>query len=280
MPLYYVFWLYSSPLSSSQDLSSGRHQKLVSNTANALLPALFLGYLLPTLALYCTPTDNLDLLQTLAAVWQPAPFLPNLLVQLAAALFSLSGGSSPPQPSSKTKKRQSKSEPESESESDDTDTGGNEEAARIRGLHIYSGLICTTSHLWFVYSCLVTQNVSPLSVLLPDPSARALSTSQGLLWTFQWDFWFCFGSTLLFLLLGPVRNVLLAGLNKKGGDAPVPGVTLAQITEAGLGMVLVSVALGPGTAVASTSYWIEKALSRGGAKKDQKEERRTRKKDI
>src|SRR3954451_17944183 len=49
--------------------------------AKALLPALVLGYLIPTIAVYIPFSDpNMYLTQGLVALWQPTPFFVNLLL--------------------------------------------------------------------------------------------------------------------------------------------------------------------------------------------------------
>src|SRR5690349_294739 len=55
--------------------------------ARALLPSLVIGYLLPTLALY-VPYGNVFTTQGVVALWQPSPWMVNILLVALSTVFS------------------------------------------------------------------------------------------------------------------------------------------------------------------------------------------------
>jgi hypothetical protein len=95
IPLYYVFYLYES---TRPNYFAPASRQISPAYAKSLPPAMILGYVLPTLALYMPLPDDaqLQLKQMLVAVWQVTPWIVNaLLFLLSNTLFSSSSSSSP-----------------------------------------------------------------------------------------------------------------------------------------------------------------------------------------
>ncbi|KAJ0116051.1 hypothetical protein J7T55_004996 [Diaporthe amygdali] len=67
------------------DLSPGRFVRPA--VAKALIPALMLGYILPTI-LMLLPTSNVPVLQTYCAIWQPSPAFVTVLVSVFSRVIS------------------------------------------------------------------------------------------------------------------------------------------------------------------------------------------------
>ncbi|KAL2066914.1 hypothetical protein VTL71DRAFT_1338 [Oculimacula yallundae] len=83
IPLWYVLFFRNSAKESSWLPAS----RLVDTSyAKALLPALLLGYLLPTVAMYIPfPDPGFKIHQTLIALWQPCPLYVNFLLVIISA---------------------------------------------------------------------------------------------------------------------------------------------------------------------------------------------------
>lgn len=218
MPIYYIAhtWVFAGD--ESGYFGQGRHIR--ASEANALLPALIMGYLVPTVAMYF-PWSDWEATQIAIAVWQAAPFWPNLLVRV----FSLG----------RTQSARDRKE-----ESD---------IAPLHRVYFLAGAVCFAVHVGFLYACLTSNDprVSFASVLLPDETAYRHDAAQGLLWIFQWDFFGCFLSTLVWAWVGVARAQRAAGEK----------VTLSGILTSGLAIAAASLLTGPGTAIAAAWYWME-----------------------
>ncbi|KAI0340994.1 hypothetical protein BDW22DRAFT_1430626 [Trametopsis cervina] len=78
LPLYFIAHIYYMPMNASKLPSDGLAR------ARTLLPAITIGYLLPSAVLFLAPTTmSLDAKQIVAAIWQPFP----LYISLLNALF-------------------------------------------------------------------------------------------------------------------------------------------------------------------------------------------------
>ncbi|KAK3311780.1 hypothetical protein B0H66DRAFT_571455 [Apodospora peruviana] len=235
VPVYYIFHAIASKPSDYYLASRGGGSQVRSTfEANSLLPALVLGYLTPTIALYL-PWGNQDLLQVLAAIWQPAPFIPNLLVGVASIIFSCS-------PSGDKTARKSPNP--------------------VFIVYIVSGVICAAAHIAFVSTCLTSPNLSLASVLLPNMTTWKRDIAHGLLFMFQWDFWVCFASTLLWCWVSVADTLRVVGSSTSSGSG---------LVKAGVGIVLLSIVAGPGAAVAATWYWVDDRMCELEEAKDGKD---------
>ncbi|KAK1750462.1 hypothetical protein QBC47DRAFT_121375 [Echria macrotheca] len=221
-PIYYALDIAGTARSRTSK------RQLSPAVAKALLPATLLGYFIPTVLLYLPwhrVSDNpIDLLQILIAVWQPAPALPNLLIQL----FTFGKTVAPASSSSRDAQKQ---------------------RSQIRRLYAIAGVLSVTTHFLMAWLCAASTDprVSFSSVLLPDRATRGRDAMHGLLWIFQIDFWVCFVSTLLW------SWVAVVDVMQDGGKQ----ASWMNILSVGLLGGLVSVVLGPGTAVAAGWYWME-----------------------
>ncbi|KAK3368440.1 hypothetical protein B0H63DRAFT_455221 [Podospora didyma] len=229
IPLYCLLCLFPWG-EQGRALASGRRLRV--SYAGALLPAVLIGYLAPTIAMYFPwdrlSSDSSNLRQIATAVWQPAPMVPNLLMLLFASLgLSRDSVQSP-------------------------NGAGKGDLEKILRVHVFASLACAAAHVFFVYSCLTSTDpsVSLASVLLPDQSAWRRSLGQGLMYMFQWDFWVCFVSTLLWSWVAVADALRVTGED----------VSFARLLGAGFGISLLAVVLGPGAAVSTAWYWIEKRL--------------------
>lgn len=150
IPLYYVFYLYES---ARPNYFAPASRQISPAYAKALPPAVILGYVLPTLALYMPLPDDTQLQrrQALVAVWQVTPWILNVLLFLFSnTLFASSSSSSPP--SSKRSTTTSSFKP-------------------IRILYITIFALCSVAHILTLVVSFRSSNpaLAPFATLLRRP---------------------------------------------------------------------------------------------------------------
>lgn len=138
----------------------------------ALVPALLLGYLLPTVAMYLPfSTDKLHLQQGLVALWQICPLLVNLLLALFSTIFSMP---------STTKSR----------------------FPNITFLYGISAVTAAFAHFYLLYMCFLGfERLSLLKVLLPRSEMLGGRATDTLHYMFNIDYVIIFGASLLWALV-------------------------------------------------------------------------------
>ncbi|KAK6086305.1 FAD binding domain-containing protein [Seiridium cupressi] len=214
-----------SYITSKKDsyLASGR--ELRPGYAESLLPAILVGYLVPTLALYI-PWGDLNITQNLTALWQPAPVFPNVLLLILVPLLSSSSSS------------------RSASETSDV--------KHLKRIYLAIGVVSMITHLATLYVCLTSSNpqLSLSYIFLPNKATWKLSTALGLHYIFQWDFWIIFTSSLVWCWIA-VTDTLRS---MQGGSR------IWQKLVSAINLVLVSLVAGPGTTLALVWNWREDRL--------------------
>ena len=224
IPLYYLAWAILS--SKSNYHTSGRALPL--SFAKALLPALVLGYLVPTIAMYL-PIWSFSTLQSLVAYWQVCPIVVNILLFFFSNIQEISGSES-------TNGRSSKST-----------------TADVYYLNLVYGAAVVVPAITHIGICYITfTSTDPTKsfsyVFTPD-SANAPSTlSAGLHFIFQWDYYIIFASTLVWALLAVT-------------DLKRLGVTNVGLVQASLILTLMSFFTGPASATACIWWWREGKLA-------------------
>ncbi|KAI0853236.1 hypothetical protein F5Y00DRAFT_225822 [Daldinia vernicosa] len=217
-PLYYLAYV----VTSRRDGYYFQGRELSAGHAASLLPAIIIGYLIPTVAMYHLWTD-VKTVQYLTAFWQPAPIYAIVLVPI----FSFLGSSSP------------------------TSVAKNGDVKHLKRVYLIVGLVTTVAHVGTLYACL-TSNDPRLSlsyVFLPNRTTWKDSMGLGLHYIFQIDFIGAFGSTLFWCWLA-VYDVLRI-LSKP---------TTMDLIKTALGIVFVTLVAGPGTAIVSVWNWREDRL--------------------
>jgi len=228
MPFYYIFHTWTC----AGDQFDSTNRSVQPSEANVMLPALFIGYMVPTIAMFL-PWNNWALTQAGILLWQGAPFYPNLLVRI----FTIG------QP-----------------------RGESEKMSGLRSLnrvYFLAGTFCFASHIYFLYSCAVSADprISVASVLFPSTTLHYSTLTDGLIHIFQWDLWGCFLSTLLWGWVQVTRAQTATG----------KGATAARVLSTGIGIGVLSVLVGPGTAVAAMWFWVDNKMAgpqHTGGKKD------------
>ncbi|KAK9416112.1 hypothetical protein SUNI508_09885 [Seiridium unicorne] len=221
IPLYHI--AYSITSKKDSYLASGR--ELRPGYAESLLPAILVGYLVPTIALYI-PWGDLNITQNLTALWQPAPVFPNVLLLVLVHLLSSSSSS--------------------------RSTSGTSDVKHLKRIYLAIGVVSTITHLATLYVCLTSSNpqLSLSYVFLPNKATWKLSTALGLHYIFQWDFWIIFTSSLVWCWI-----VVTDTLRSMQG-----GSRIWQKFVSAINLVLVSLVAGPGTTLALVWNWREDKL--------------------
>lgn len=154
IPLYYL--VYS--IISRKDSYLGTGREVPTAQARALLPAIVVGYLVPTVALYM-PWGNLDTTQNFTALWQVAPVIPNVLLLVLAPLFSSSGSA----PSHSTASVPA-------------------DVRHLKRIYLIVGVVTGFTHLTTLYICWTSENpqLSLSYVFVPNKDTWKDSTALGL----------------------------------------------------------------------------------------------------
>ncbi|OTB08964.1 hypothetical protein M426DRAFT_316256 [Hypoxylon sp. CI-4A] len=216
-PIYYLIYAFTS----SGDAYHQQGREVPIGYAKALLPAVIIGYLAPTVALWYVPLSSLETVQFLTAFWQPTPLYASALLLIFSFLVS----------SSSTEK--------------------NGDAKYLKRVYVLAALASAFSHIHTLY-CAFTLDDPRFSlgyVFLPNRDSWKDSMGQGLHYIFQIDAFGAFGSSLFWCWL-----MVYDSLRVLGQSGVVP------LVKAALGIVLVTLIAGPGTAIAIVFHWREKRL--------------------
>lgn len=228
IPLYYLSYVLISRSNTYYTTPGGRAVFLPH--ARGLLLSISLGYLLPTLAMYL-PNLSASTTQFLILLWQPSPGFVNILLFASSLLLRT------PTPASKKK-------------SSSTTTA---DVKHLKRVYAAAGTVCVINHLITLYICATSTNpqLSFTYVFVPSRDLWTTTTTAGLHYIFQVDWWGCFIPTLFWAWIAvyDVHRVLL------GGAADV-----AQLVKWAFYIVALTVALGPGGMLAVVWSWREDRL--------------------
>jgi hypothetical protein len=220
--LYYLAYT----VVSKQDnyLASGREVSL--GYARSLLPAIVIGYLGPTIALYI-PWGDLNITQNLTALWQPAPAFPNILLLILVPLLSSSSSSR-------------------------SARGATSDVKHLKRIYLAIGVVSTLTQLATLYICLTSSNpqFSLSYIFIPSKATWKESAALGLHYIFQYDFWIIYISSLVWSWL-----VDMDSLRYMQGGATTRDKLLSTFN-----IVWISLVAGPGTAMALVWNWREDRL--------------------
>jgi hypothetical protein len=226
IPLYYLMHTLSTK--SDTYYRSGREVSLP--YARGLLFSVVVGYLVPTLAMYM-PGISASTAQLLTFVWQPAPVFVNILLLVSSFLL----------PSTSTASSSSRS------------GARNPDVKYLKRVYAAAGIVSAINHVITLYVCATSSNpqLSFSYVFLPNRDIWMQSTTAGLHYIFQVDWWGCFMPTLLWCWIAvyDVHRLLL------GGTA-----SAVQLIKWAVYIVALTVALGPGGMLAVVWSWREDRL--------------------
>jgi hypothetical protein len=220
-PLYYALYVFTS----ASDAYHFQGREVPLGYVRSLLPAMVLGYLVPTLAMYYAPWSDIKTVQYLTALWQPFPIFVGILL----FIFSLLIPSSPRKANEK-----------------------NGDVKHLKRVYLIAGLVSAAAHLSTLYICFTSSDprLSFSYVFLPIRGAWKESMAHGLHYIFQWDFWGAFAASLFWCWL-VVYDALRLLIGKP---------SISQRVQMVLGIGLVTLVAGPGTTVVAAWNWREDRL--------------------
>jgi hypothetical protein len=232
VPLYCL--AYQS-VSSGKDYWLPASRAVPTAYAQALLPSLVLGYLLPTILIYL-PYGNVFVTQGYVALWQPVPILVNILLLVFSPTYSIG------QPKAKTTSSEA--------------TGSTDDVKYLNRVYILSFVVGAVAHWAAIAICFLSSdpNLSFTHAFWPRKDLWIgkninPSMSEGLLHIFQMDFWIIFLSSLVWAYLA------VLDINRISGRSFVPAPKALVV------MALNTVLFGPAATVAAIWYSRESTLA-------------------
>ncbi|KAI1348942.1 hypothetical protein F5Y01DRAFT_196496 [Xylaria sp. FL0043] len=230
IPLYYL----AHVLTSASDAYYLTGRKVSLPYARGILLSIGIGYLLPTLAMY-VPGLSKSTTEFLVFLWQPSPAFVNILL-FASSLLLSDTTTTPSSGSGKNAK-------------------GSPDVKHLKRAYTAAALVCGINNLATLYVCATAGKTNPqLSfsyVFLPQRASWMESTTAGLHYIFQIDWWGCFVPTLLWAWIAvyDVHRLLLGG-----------GAGVAQLVKWAVYIVGLTLVLGPGGMLAVVWSWREDRL--------------------
>ncbi|KAJ5952743.1 uncharacterized protein N7479_011156 [Penicillium vulpinum] len=229
-PLYFVS---STFISSGMSYFSPSTRTLPESTARAILPALALGFIVPTIMLFFPLADSLNMRQIFIALWQPAPIYVVILTQIFSRVIKSIGSSTPVKTDS--------SAAEGKFDSD---------IPHLQTLYAVAGGVSACFHVAFLLSWAALGTNFITKVFIPsDAFAQVTTLADGVFVFFQNDFLLVAAATLLWCLVSV-------------WDLHRIGVSNVSWQMALAGLILGSMAIGPGATAAAVWYWREEVMSR------------------
>ena len=220
--------------------------------ARALLPAVALGYVAPTVLMYAPQSDDAGLTQLKIAAWQFAPVYVNVLLFLLT--FSLY-----PAPSEAGGPRRDGADAEAEAD-----------IPALKRLYWVLYLVAAATHVGTLATVLGPWNPDPArvslaTVFVPSVAHRSQgSPFQAVHYVFQWDVWGIYGAGLFWCLV-ELWDLLRLGVGLGVQDSEVKaraGSRVLALAAAALFLAAGSVVVGPAAVMAAFWMWREDKLAR------------------
>ncbi|KAJ5701737.1 hypothetical protein N7488_009285 [Penicillium malachiteum] len=223
-----------APLYFAASLFVSRNQTFFIDTgrtvpaAKFILPALVMGYLIPTILLFLTWGSS-DTLQVVIALWQPAP----LVVSILTTVLSMAARIIFP----------------SATQQKDTPVDTESDLPHLRTLYQVTGTIAVCAHTGLMFAGALSSEISLTRLLFPtDSFAPGKTLSKGVFVFFQNDLLLVTAGCFLWCLTS------LWDLHRSG----LPSFDMSICF---LGLIAAYVIVGPGATVAAVWFWREEAMS-------------------
>ncbi|EXJ79932.1 hypothetical protein A1O3_08217 [Capronia epimyces CBS 606.96] len=254
MPLYFIAYTYLSNGESYWGPPPSLSSEVPLKYAKVLLPAILLGYALPTLLMFWPFWTDPDTVQNLTAFWQPSPCYVQVLLVVLGGGYDLKNI---------YQQHQQKSSPSTGANSTSLnrakDNPGEKDSAYPYLKAVYSctfvvGLVLHVSCIAYLTLVSPDPELTLKSVFWPDWSATPKPHGEGLRNMWLVDFyvfdvacviWCCF-----------------AVWDLKSVGRLTPGEESFGVARASLLILLAQLVVGPGAAMSAVWYWREIALSR------------------
>lgn len=229
-PLYYLCYLSAS---ADDNYWWPLSRRMPTAYAKSILPAMVLGYLIPTIAMHI-PYSDTRLTEVAMIIWQPSPIYINILL----ALFSRIYERFYPEP---------KPTPDAANPLPDISS--------LNLIYAISFLIGTLAHASFLHALFSSPNLLltlkqlflPLLFFKTPPSPLPFDTSMHSFW--QYDFLLFFAATLIFCVVAV-------------WDLKRVGRTRVSLVNAVVGIMLGTVGVGPAAMFVAVWAWREGVMAR------------------
>lgn len=204
--------------------------------AKALLPALVIGYLIPTIALFLPDSDpEQKLRQFLVFLWQPSPLYVNGLLSILSRVFASSNTNTP----ALVEARKGTATVQEQ----------NQDVKYLNSIYTVAFVATAAAHLATFYVMLTSTDPqhSFTHVFVKPHDWGQSGVTKGLHAIFQADYWIIFLASLVWAYLA-VWDL------KRGGKTDVSLFTAAVLIVVG------SAVVGPAAALAGVWYWRENVM--------------------
>lgn len=228
-PVYFAISLFHS---SSIAYSTPSSRRVPVSMAKALLPALILGFVIPTMMMFFPLHDDLNMRQIFIAIWQPAPIYVALLTEAMSRGIDWVGRSKPVRSASHVEKCV------------------DEDLPHLRILYAAVGGISACFHISFVLSGIASGSEFITNALVPlDSFGHVSNLADGVFVFFQNDFLLVATATMLWCLTS-IWDMYRMGISNVSWYVGLAGLALGCMV------------VGPGATAAAVWYWREDILSR------------------
>ncbi|KAJ5328481.1 hypothetical protein N7452_008871 [Penicillium brevicompactum] len=228
-PIYFAISLFHS---SSIAYFTPSSRRVPVSIAQALLPALVIGFVIPTLMMFFPLHNTLNTRQIFIALWQPAPLYVAVLTEVISRGLKRVGCSKPVKSASHF------------------DKSVNKDLPHLRTVYAAVGGISACFHIALVLSWVVSGSSFITSALIPwDSFGQVSNLADGVFVFFQNDFLLVATATMLWCLTS-IWDMYRMGISNVSWRVGL------------VGLVLGCVVAGPGATAAAVWYWREDVLSR------------------
>jgi len=234
MPLFYVAY---TVISAGEPYWWPLSRDVPPRYSKTILPAVLLGYALPTVLMFW-PWKDPNMVQGMTAFWQPSPIYVQILIVIFAYFYNLR------YPEPKHNDRKAKDEPR--------------DLKDLKLIYIVTFLIGVFLHFGVVYTLLTSTDpqLSFRTTFVPDIEIRQKSLGEGLRNLWLSDFYGFFLASFLWCSYA-VWDL------KRVGRANV------DVWKASALIALANILFGPGSAMSAVWYWRESAMARTSVPKEE-----------
>ncbi|CAG8112183.1 unnamed protein product [Penicillium olsonii] len=227
-PLYFATSLFHS---SSVGYFTPKSRTVPVSMAQALLPALVLGFVLPTTMMFFPLQDTLTTRQVFIALWQPAPIYVAILTEVVSRAIAWFNRPAPVKPGSQV------------------GSIVRDDLPYLRTAYAAVGGISACFHFALMLSWVVSGSDFIIRALVPLNSFGEKSNlADGIFIFFQSDFLLVALATMLWCLAS-IWDMYRVGISNVSWKAGL------------FGLVLGCILIGPGATAAAVWYWREDILS-------------------
>lgn len=227
-PLYFAA---STWVSSDRPYFTASSRALPESTAKAILPALVLGFVVPTVLLFFPLADALGMRQVFIALWQASPVYVVLLTRLFSRMIEFVSSGNP-------------------AKTDTPDRKWHRDIPYLQALYAATGCISVSFHLLFLRSWISEGAEFIAKAFIPfDSFAQVATLADGVAVFFQNDFLLVLAASLLWTLAS-IWDLYRLGISNVSLLVALPALVLGTLS------------IGPGATIAAVWYWREEVMSR------------------